>query len=120
VPHSSTPLDLIYTIGVGLTVLGVCILIGRTTTTVLRPIAAAGSMTLTLYCLHLLMLSSPFMPEDDLASLLVQVLIVVAFALAWSSSHVRGPLEDVVARATSAVRRRVLSAGRAEKADAAV
>jgi len=120
VPHSSTPLDLIYTIGVGLAVLGVCILIGRTTTTVLRPIAAAGSMTLTLYCLHLLMLSSPFMPEDDLASLLVQVLIVVTFALAWSSSHVRGPLEDVVARATSAVRRRVLSAGRAEKADAAV
>jgi uncharacterized membrane protein len=118
-PHSSTPLDLVFTIGVGLAVLGVCILIGRTTTTLLRPIAAAGSMTLTLYCLHLVMLSSPFLPEDDLASLLVQVLMVVGFALAWSSSHVRGPLEDIVAQATGAVRRRVLSGGQAEeKADA--
>ncbi len=108
-PHSSTPLDLLFTIGVGLTVLGSCILIGRTTTTLLRPVAVAGSMTLTLYALHLLMLSSPLMPEDDLASLLVQVLLLVGFALVWSRHHVRGPLEDLVAQATGAVRRRVLS-----------
>ena len=114
-PHSSTPLDLVFTIGVGLAVLGVSILIGRTTTTFLRPIAAAGSMTLTLYCLHLVMLSSPFLPDDDLAALLVHVLIVVSFALVWSRSHVRGPLEDVVAQATGAVRRWVLSAGRTQE-----
>ncbi len=117
-PHSSTPLDLLFTIGVGLAVLGVCILVGRTTTTLLRPLAVAGSMTLTLYALHLLALSSPLVPEDDLASLLVQVLLLVGFALAWSRHHARGPLEDVVAQATGAVRRRVLSAGRAGKAGA--
>ncbi|MGY1695539.1 heparan-alpha-glucosaminide N-acetyltransferase domain-containing protein [Geodermatophilus sp. SYSU D00814] len=116
-PHSSTPLDLLFTIGVGLAVLGVCLLVGRMTTGLLRPLAVAGSMTLTLYSLHLLMLSSPFMPDDDLASLLLQVLVLVAFAFAWSSAHVRGPLEDLVAQATGAVRRRVL-AGRGERAGA--
>ncbi|MGY1701517.1 heparan-alpha-glucosaminide N-acetyltransferase domain-containing protein [Geodermatophilus sp. SYSU D00766] len=117
VPHSSTPLDLVFTIGVGLAVLGVCLLVGRMTTGLLRPLAVAGSMTLTLYSLHLLMLSSPFMPDDDLASLLLQVLVLVAFAFAWSSAHVRGPLEDLVAQATGAVRRRV-QAGRGERAGA--
>ncbi|WP_147251963.1 heparan-alpha-glucosaminide N-acetyltransferase domain-containing protein [Blastococcus sp. TF02-9] len=113
-PHSSTPLDLVFTIGVALAVLGACILIGRTGTSWLRPLAAAGSMTLTLYCLHLLMLSSPFMPDHDGASFLLQVAVVVAFGLGWSRYHARGPLEDVVASATSATRRRLLS-GRGAK-----
>lgn len=108
-PHSTTPLDLLSTIGIGLAVLGVCILLGRTTTRGLRPIAAAGSMTLSLYCLHLLLLSSGRMPEDDLTSLLTQVVVVVGFALLWSRSHVRGPLEEIVAQATGAVRRRVMA-----------
>ncbi|SNT01358.1 Uncharacterized membrane protein YeiB [Geodermatophilus pulveris] len=110
-PHSTTPLDLLSTIGVGLAVLGVCILVGRTTTRALRPLSAAGSMTLSLYCLHLLLLGSGTMPRDDLVSLLVQVLLVVGSALLWSRSHVRGPLEEIVAQATGAVRRRVLQAG---------
>ena len=113
-PHSSTPLDLAFTIGVGLSVLGVCILIGRTTATALRPLAAAGSMTLTLYGLHLLMLSSPLMPDSNGASFLLQVGVVVAFGLLWARYHARGPLEEVVAAATGAARRAVLrgAAGR--------
>jgi uncharacterized membrane protein len=107
-PHSTTPLDLAYTIGVALTVLGVCLLIGRTTTKLLRPLAAAGSMTLSLYSLHLLMLSAPFVPGGVL-SFGLQVVVVVAFGLLWSRSHSRGPLEDVVARLTGAARRAVLT-----------
>jgi uncharacterized membrane protein len=110
-PHSSTPPDLLFTIGVALAVLAACILLGRATTAVLRPLAAPGSMTLTLYSLHLLMLSSPFDPENDLTSFLIQVLVVVTFALVWSRYHTRGPLEAVVARATGAVRSRVMTAG---------
>jgi uncharacterized membrane protein len=110
-PHSSTSLDLTYTIGVGLAMLGLCLVIGRTTTALLRPLAAAGSMTLTLYSLHLLMLSSPFVP-GGLSGFLVQTAVVVAFALVWSRSHARGPLEDIVARLTGAVRRSVLAADR--------
>ena len=110
-PHSTTPLDLAYTIGVGLAVLGVCLVIGRTTTALLRPLAAAGSMTLTLYSLHLLLLSTPFMP-GDVRGFLLQTAIVVIFALLWSRRHPRGPLEDIVARVTGAARRAVLAAGR--------
>jgi uncharacterized membrane protein YeiB len=107
-PHSSTPLDLAFTIGVGLAVLGACILIGRTTTRALRPLAAAGSMTLTMYTLHLLMLSSPLMPDGDGASFLLQVAVVLTFGLLWTRHHARGPLEDVVTAATGAARRAVL------------
>jgi uncharacterized membrane protein YeiB len=110
-PHSSTPLDLAYTIGIGLVVLGVCILIGRATTALLRPLAAAGSMTLTLYCVHLLLLSWPTMlggPEG----FLMQTAVVVTFALIWSRHHARGPFEEIVAEATGAVRRKVTGAGR--------
>jgi uncharacterized membrane protein len=109
-PHSSTSLDLTFTIGVGLAVVGVCLMCGRVTTRLLRPLAAAGSMTLTLYSLHLLMLSSPFVPGNR-SGFLIQTAVVVAFALLWSHGHARGPLEDIVARATGAVRRAVLMTG---------
>jgi uncharacterized membrane protein len=109
-PHSSTPLDLTYTIGVALAVLGVCLAIERSTTTLLRPLAAAGSMTLTLYSLHLLLLSSPVVP-GGMSGFLIQTAVVVAFGLLWSRYHDRGPLEDIVARLTSAVRRAVLASG---------
>jgi uncharacterized membrane protein YeiB len=107
-PHSTTPLDLASTIGLGLVVLGVCILAGRATSTLLRPLAAAGSMTLTLYSLHLLLLSSPVMPGEGLG-LLLQTVLLVAFALVWSRYHARGPLEELVAQASGAARRRVQS-----------
>jgi uncharacterized membrane protein len=62
-PHTATPFDLAGTIGSALVVLGVCLLISqaaaRTTARWLAPsrwavavLAAAGSMTLTLYSLH--------------------------------------------------------------------
>ncbi|MCZ2805586.1 heparan-alpha-glucosaminide N-acetyltransferase domain-containing protein [Modestobacter sp. VKM Ac-2983] len=108
-PHSSTSLDLAHTIGVALVVLGACILLGRMTTTLLRPLAAAGSMTLTLYCMHLVMLSAPAVPGGPIG-FLVQVALLVAFALLWSRDHARGPFEELVAEAAGAVRRRVLAA----------
>ncbi len=104
--HSSTPLDLAYTIGVGLVVVAVCILVGRVTTALLRPLAAAGSMTLTLYSLHLLLLSFPDLPGGA-GGFLLQSAVVVTFALVWSHHHARGPLEEFVARLSSAARRAV-------------
>ena len=117
-PHSTTPFDLANTIGLALVVLGVCILLGRTTTALLRPLAAAGSMTLTLYCAHLLLLSWSVMP-GDLAGFLIQTAVLVAFALVWSRTHARGPFEEIVAEAAGAVRRRVLAGGRTRAHSAA-
>jgi len=110
-PHSSTSLDLAYTIGIALMVLGVCILIGRVATGLLRPLAAAGSMTLTLYCMHLALLSSPVLPGGP-AGFLMQVAAVVAFALLWSRHHARGPFEEIVAAVAGAARSSVLAAAR--------
>jgi uncharacterized membrane protein len=112
-PHSSTSLDLAHTIGVALVVLGMCILLGRITTALLRPLAAAGSMTLTLYSMHLVMLSSPAVP-GGLTGFLMQVAVVVAFALLWSRTHARGPFEEIVAEAAGVARGKVLAAGTTE------
>ncbi|MCV2490677.1 DUF1624 domain-containing protein [Geodermatophilus sp. YIM 151500] len=108
VPHSTTPLDLASTTGISLIVIGVAILVGRATTALLRPLAAAGSMSLTLFSLHVLLLSWPSSPEG-VAGLLAHTVLVVAFALVWSSYYARGPLEEIVAQAAGAVRRRVQS-----------
>ncbi len=113
-PHSSTPLDIAFTIGVGLAVLGVLLLFGRALPGLLRPIAAAGSMSLTLYAAHLLLLGVPALPGGPV-DLAIQTVALVAFALVWSRFRARGPLEDVVARTTGAVRRRVLAPAAASR-----
>jgi uncharacterized membrane protein YeiB len=89
-----------------LVVVAVCILVGRATTALLRPLAAAGSMTLTLYSLHLLLLSSPDLPGGS-SGFVLQSAVVVVFALVWSHYHARGPLEEIVARLSGAARRAV-------------
>lgn len=108
-PHSTTPLDLIYTVGVAAAVLGAMLLIGRAAGRYLLPLAAAGSMTLTLYTAHLLILGSGFYEDQPEVSFVLQVAAVIAFALIWRKFHSQGPLEDLVARAAGAARRRVLA-----------
>jgi uncharacterized membrane protein YeiB len=68
-------------------------------------------MTLTLYSLHLLMLSSPF-GLGGVSGFFIQTAVVVAFALLWNRHHARGPLEEIVARLTGAARRSVLAGDR--------
>ncbi|WP_052091312.1 heparan-alpha-glucosaminide N-acetyltransferase domain-containing protein [Modestobacter caceresii] len=116
-PHSGSPLDLAFTIGVALAVLGACLLLGRGLQPLLRPLAAAGSMTLTLYSVHLLLVAAP-LPRGVL-NLIVQVAVLVGFALVWNRSHLRGPLEELVWRVTDAVRRKVLGSSGAHRAPAA-
>ncbi|MGY1843721.1 heparan-alpha-glucosaminide N-acetyltransferase domain-containing protein [Modestobacter sp. SYSU DS0875] len=111
-PHSGSPLDLLFTTGVALAVLGGCLLLGRGLQPLLRPLAAAGAMTLTLYSVHLLLVAAPF--PRGVGNLVLQILLLVTFAVVWSRSHLRGPLEDLVWRSTSAVRRRVLGSSGAD------
>ncbi|MCZ2818559.1 heparan-alpha-glucosaminide N-acetyltransferase domain-containing protein [Modestobacter sp. VKM Ac-2984] len=115
-PHSGSPLDLAFTIGVALAVLGGCLLLGRGLQPLLRPLAAGGSMTLTLYSVHLLLVAAPI-PRGVL-NLVVQVVLLLTFALVWNRSHLRGPLEELVWRATDAVRRKVLGSPGAHRAPA--
>jgi uncharacterized membrane protein len=107
-PHSSTPLDLLHTTGVALAVLGLSLLVVRVASRLLLPLAAAGSMTLTLYTAHVLSLATQLLPDDPFDAYLVTVVAALLFALAWRSAWRRGPLEAVVARLAGAARRAAL------------
>ncbi|MDQ1626157.1 MAG: hypothetical protein QOJ49_1655 [Actinomycetota bacterium] len=109
-PHASTPLDLLHTSGVAIALLGAMLLLARQTwgRRVMTPVAAAGSMTLTLYTALILLLASGWLPADPEISYAVQVVAVLVLATVWRRLLGRGPLERAVAvfagRARDAVR----------------
>ncbi|MFG1635023.1 heparan-alpha-glucosaminide N-acetyltransferase domain-containing protein [Pseudonocardia alni] len=114
-PHSGTPLDVVQTTGSALAVLGAVLLLASVTVRgagpllghLLRPLAAAGSMTLTLYLGSILFMNSPL---DDLGpweGYLWQIAVAVGIGLAWRRAVGRGPLETVVSAPAHAVRDRL-------------
>jgi len=106
-PHSTTTVDLLHTTGTSLAALGAMLLLARVALPVLRPLAAAGSMTLTLYSAHVLLLATPFLPPDPLRSYVLQVAAVLVVATLWRSNGQRGPLEAIIAAAARRARRTI-------------
>ena len=117
-PHTATPLDLLHTTGTAVALLGALLLLGHVATPVLRraidlvltPLAAAGSMTLTLYTAHIVFMNSPLDDFDATPGYLVQAVAALLFALGWRQVVGRGPLETLTAwtarQAAGAGRRR--------------
>jgi hypothetical protein len=104
-PNSATPFDLLFTIGVSTAIVGACLMLARLLPRLLAPLATFGSMTLTLYCAHVLLLAAPVMwVLGSTAEFVVNVVILFGFALLWSRRFERGPLEQVVASATHRAR----------------
>ncbi|MFE8887419.1 heparan-alpha-glucosaminide N-acetyltransferase domain-containing protein [Pseudarthrobacter enclensis] len=101
-PHSGTSLDLLHTSGVAAAVIGACLLLGRLGEWIdldlLLPLRGPGAMTLTLYTLHVWVLSGFYLKplpagwtEDGMYFAHAATAIVVGTAfvlLKW-----RGPLE---------------------------
>mgnify|MGYP006947036656 CR=1 FL=1 len=81
--HTGGVLDIAGSVGMSLAVLEVCSLIPRSY--VLQPL---GSMSLTIYCLHIL--------TAQWLSFPVSVVLSAVFAVAWSAFFRRGPLEAAV------------------------
>lgn len=106
-PYTSTPFEVLHSLGIATAVLGAMLLLGRWAARVVQPLAAIGSMTLTLYCAHLLMLATGFLAEAPWASFIVQMLAATGFAVAWRHSRGPGPLERGISLATTTVRDRV-------------
>jgi len=96
-PHSTTPFDLAHTIGTALALLGGCLLLAPRLGRWIVPLAWAGSMTLTLYSLHVLAVAVVPVSEHPGRVWLIQSLLAVGFAAYWRSSSPRGPLEQLVA-----------------------
>jgi hypothetical protein len=113
-PHTSTAPDLVGTSGSAIALLGLLLLLGhlstpvwrRIVTVVFTPLAAAGSMTLTLYTAHIMFLNSDYDTYSADTGYLVQVIAVLLLALAWRATAGRGPLEALVTAVANRVRRR--------------
>lgn len=98
-PHTGTTPDLVRTAGVALVVLGLGLAAGAFAPRAVRFLAAPGSMTLTLYSAHLLLLLVPL--EDAVGvtlTFVVHVALLVAFGLLWGKHVGKGPLEWLVWR----------------------
>ena len=110
--HSGTPLDMLHTIGAAMAVLGTVLLLARVpgVRRLLRPVALAGAMTLTVYAAHALVLATPLFRDDELALWLVVVAAALVFAVVWNRWMGQGPLERLVASAANRARSAVLAA----------
>lgn len=113
-PHSGAPLDLLHTTGTALAVIGGCLLLaaalhGRWRWLVL-PLAAAGSMTLTLYTLHVVALAAVrgAVANPEVSSPTVfwtfNAIFALVLASAWQFTGRRGPLEAIAADMSAAAR----------------
>lgn len=113
-PHAGVPLDLIHTIGTALVVIGGCLLVAKALTgragLLLVPLAAVGSMTLTLYSLHVVMLAvfrdagTELLVEAPTAYWWANVAAALVLATCWQLTGQRGPLESLAAGASRLAR----------------
>ncbi|MEJ1088448.1 heparan-alpha-glucosaminide N-acetyltransferase domain-containing protein [Microbacterium sp. Mu-80] len=105
-PHSGSMLEILAALGMGLLVIGCCLLLAQPLRWVLLPVAALGSMPLSAYTAHVVSYFAMAGPEGRLAApeivLWSTVILLVATTL-WSILWRRGPLETAAARAGDAV-----------------
>jgi uncharacterized membrane protein len=114
-PHSGTPVDLVHTAGCAVAVLCAALLLARVPgpRLLLVPLAAAGSMTLTLYSVHVVVEAVRYATAADPsagAELVWALQAVAAMLLATTWRLVagragvapRGPLESLAAQASHA------------------
>ena len=106
-PHSTTVLEKLNTVGTSMVALGAVLLLARVAASALTPLAALGSMTLTLYSAHLIVLATGFLANQPGSSLIIQVAIAIIFALQWRRTNDHGPLEGLIATATKRTRIRL-------------
>ena len=101
-PHTATPLDLAGTIGASLAVLGLCLLLIRRPWPVVLPLVAVGSMTLSAYSAHVVLLST-VLPRTMDHAWLWHAVVLMTGALLWRITVGQGPLEYLTQRASRAV-----------------
>ncbi|WP_219416805.1 heparan-alpha-glucosaminide N-acetyltransferase domain-containing protein [Pseudonocardia nigra] len=111
-PHSHTPVDVAHTLGSAMAVLGAALLLSRlpAVARLLRPLALAGAMALTLYSAHLVVLATGVLEDHSALLFLLMVVGALGFAGLWWRRFGPGPLERVVTAASA--RARHAAAGR--------
>ena len=109
--HSGTPFDAMHTLGVAMAVLGLVLLITklRIPRRLLWPVGVAGTMTLTIYSAHALILNSGLLSDNNYVAYVEQVAGALVFAVIWYRLLGQGPLERVVATVAGRARRAVMA-----------
>ena len=94
-PHSHTIFEVIGSGGFGIAVLGVCLLIGGLSKNVLYPLAAVGSMSLTAYSAHIVVIAfnMDWNGSESWFPILALVVGCLVLCTAWKFVSQRGPLE---------------------------
>ena len=103
-PHSNTPFELIGNTGIAVAVIGVCVAAARPSLWTL-PLLAFGSMSLTMYSAHLLVIAfvgSAIVWQPSNVALVAMALSLIGLATVWRVAMGAGPLERVVTRASTA------------------
>lgn len=95
-PHSGTAFTFLHTIGCSLAVLGLAVLAARVAPRIWAVAFGAGAMTLTLYSLHIVMLTPEVPPIDEPSSYRTQVVVVLLIGVLYALMRRRGPLEAMV------------------------
>ncbi|MFL6148920.1 MAG: heparan-alpha-glucosaminide N-acetyltransferase domain-containing protein [Pseudonocardiaceae bacterium] len=110
-PHSITPIDMVHTLGSAMAVLGAALLLSRVPliARLLRPLAAAGAMTLTLYSGHLLVLATGVLQHAPGTMYFLLVVGALAFGSFWQRWLGQGPFERLVAAAARRARQAVMA-----------
>jgi hypothetical protein len=108
-PHSHTPLDMLHTLGSAAAVLGAALLLTRVPliARAFSPLAAAGSMSLTLYSAHLVLLASGVGEDEPLLLFLSMTVGALVLAWVWRWRVGQGPLEALVSEAATSARQAV-------------
>ena len=108
-PHSSTPFDLAQTVGSSMFFIGACQMISLRLSERWRTAVAvffgAGAMTLTLYTLHVVMLTDAVWPAERPGTYVIHVLVVLAIGAAVMAWGRPGPLEWLVRQPSAWLRR---------------
>ncbi len=103
-PHSGAWLDQVNVIGSSCLVIGVCLALGRRVPERFVAWTGAGSLTLTLYTLHVVSRDRGLVPVDAPDQLVPQVVTMLALGALAHRLGRRGPLETVLTRMSSAAR----------------
>lgn len=105
--HSSTTVDVVGTAGVAVAVIALCTLVfdghGRLAERIAFPLAAVGSMPLTVYSGHLVVIALLSEYPESAAAWGWFALVSIVFAMTWRRFLGRGPLERAVAALASLV-----------------
>lgn len=97
--HTGSTFEIVGGIGVAMAIIALCLAAAERFPRITRPVAAVGSMSLTIYCLHVLTINVSgldAMPGQPLWVLLAFIAGAILFALVWSRFARRGPLEALV------------------------